>query len=96
MTNAAKKSAGGKREKLALEVLANGGYFRKALARNYFGHEKFQTRLHNANGTVVPGVAWCTLHALEGAGLVTRRETHYGSACVQEWQIAIMLERRQA
>ena len=42
-------------EAKAMTVLANGGYFRKALERSYFGSEKFATHLYDRAGRRVAG-----------------------------------------
>lgn len=60
-----------KRTAAALETLRNGGYFYKALERNYNGHMKFVTRLRTSTGAVVKGVGVVTRDDLALQGLLT-------------------------
>ena len=64
-----------KRFETALEVLREGGYFRKALETNYHGVEKFVTRLYTADNKVVKGVSIKTFFELEDKGLLKFRPT---------------------
>ncbi len=77
----------GKRETKAAEVLAAGGYFRKALERTYMG-EKFCTRLYTAGGAVVPGVGFATHMALLEAGKLRMRPCEKSSVWPTEWVLA--------
>lgn len=74
----------GTREELAVAVLREGGYFRKALETVRF-REKFVTRLRAANGVVVKGVGFATFAKLEEAGMLERRECSKSSAWPTEW-----------
>lgn len=86
-----------KRERMAEEVLAAGGVFRKMLERNYYGHEKFEMRLLDKNREIVKGVGFAAWLAMEKRGLLERkRGVHYGSACVEEWELARVEEKASA
>lgn len=76
-----------KRNETAIEVLKNGGFFRKALERNYHGGETFVTRLRDAQGRVVKGVGCKTLWELQDAGLIQSRPCCSGSTFPQEWEL---------
>lgn len=69
----------------ARQVLTQGGYFRKALERNYHGGETFVTRLRNANGQVVRGIGFQTFVKLENE--LAYRECPSGSTWPSEWQL---------
>lgn len=74
-----------KRSELALEVLASGGYFRKALESSYRGGEKFETRLRTSSGSVVAGVGYKTWLELSKAGRLASRACARSSTWPEEW-----------
>lgn len=74
-----------KRTELAIEILKNGGYFRKQLETQYRGGEKFHTRLRNANRQIVKGVGFQTWAELEDSGMLQRRECLSSSVWPEEW-----------
>lgn len=81
------------RARKALDVLAAGGFFRKALETSFRGGEQFVVRLHPAGSggwrsQAVRGFGFQTLHELQAAGLVSRRDCFVGSTFAQEWQLA--------
>lgn len=64
-----------KRAKLALDVLADGGYFRHALeTNNYNGREQFITRLLDRKGHVVRGIGFKTRCELEDNDFLVQRD----------------------
>lgn len=67
-----------KRAQKAVTVLMDGGYFVERLERNYLGHMKFVTRLHNAAGAVVRGIGGQTHRELAfvAGGAFLNVETH--------------------
>jgi hypothetical protein len=67
-----------KRAQKALTVLLSGGYFVERLERNYLGHMKFVTRLHDAAGAVVRGIGGQTRRELAfvAGGALLNTETH--------------------
>ena len=71
----------------AMEVLKNGGYFRKALERNYHGGETFVTRLRTAGGHIVRGVGFQTFLKLENQ--LQYRECAPSSTWPQEWTLRV-------
>lgn len=71
----------------ALEVLKDGGYWRKQLETSYRGGEKFKTRLRNAEGRVVPGFGIKTFCEHEDAGVLTHKECSSSSVWPQEWKL---------
>ena len=77
----------GKKEKLAMEVLQAGGYFRKQLERQFHGYEQFQYRLREADGAVVKGIGFQTWNALHEAGLLTVKDCAKSSVWPQEWKL---------
>lgn len=79
---APKLSARGMR---AYEALQAGGYFRKQLQAQYRGGEKFETRLHDASGQVVPGIGYKTWAELSDAGVLASRSVQRNSAWPSEW-----------
>lgn len=74
-----------KREALALEVLQDGGYFRKQLETGYMGREQFRTRLRDKAGRVVRGVGVSTLFKFQDAGIVQSRECPRSSVWPEEY-----------
>jgi hypothetical protein len=76
------------KEKLAMEVLQAGGYFRKQLERQYHGREQFQYRLREANGAVVKGVGFQTWRVLHEAGLLAYKPCEKSSVWPEEWKLA--------
>ncbi len=74
-----------KRTELAIEILKNGGYFRKQLETQYRGGEKFHTRLRNADRQIVKGVGFQTWAELEDSGMLQRRECLSSSVWPEEW-----------
>lgn len=79
---APKLSARGMR---AYEALQAGGYFRKQLESQYRGGEKFETRLHDASGQVVPGIGYKTWAELSDAGLLASRPVPRSTVWPSEW-----------
>ncbi len=75
----------GKREERAIEVLQNGGYFRKQLEANHFGAEKFRVRLRDAAGRVVPGIGEVTFIELRDTGKLQWRDCRGGTAYPEEY-----------
>ena len=68
----------------AMEVLKNGGYFRKALETDSYTHrEMFHTRLRDASGHVVRGIGFQTFVKLESK--LQSRECAVSSSWPQEW-----------
>lgn len=80
----------GKRERRAIEVLQQGGYFRHALETQFYParREQFVTRLYDANRRVVPGFGYATLQRLRDVGTVRRRDCPVGSTFPSEYVIA--------
>jgi hypothetical protein len=76
-----------RRNEKAIEVLENGGFFRKALERNYHGGETFVTRLYTADRQVVKGIGTVTRIELEEAGLLERRPCVRSSVWPEEWTL---------
>jgi hypothetical protein len=70
---------------IALEILAAGGYFRKALESSYYGGEKFATRLYRPGRIAVKGIGIKTLWALEDEGLLKKRSCPKSSTWGEEW-----------
>lgn len=66
-------------------VLQSGGYFRKQLESQYRGGEKFETRLHDASGQVVPGIGYKTWAELSDAGLLNSRPVPRSTVWRSEW-----------
>lgn len=75
-----------KREQQAIEVLKSGGYFRRALATQWRGGEKFETHLYAANGLKVPGIGYQTKVNLES--MLRSRECARSTVWTTEWVIA--------
>jgi len=75
------------RAQRALEVLQDGGKFRKALETGYRGREQFQTRLYYANGGRVAGIGIKAKFELEAAGMLRYQHPHdaRSSAWPEEW-----------
>lgn len=71
----------------AYEALQAGGYFRKQLQTQYRGGEKFETRLHDASGQVVPGIGYKTWAELSDAGVLASRPVQRSSAWPSEWEL---------
>lgn len=69
----------------AHSVLQSGGYFRKQLESQYRGGEKFETRLHDASGQVVPGIGYKTWAELSDAGLLNSRPVPRSTVWRSEW-----------
>ena len=68
----------------AMEVLKNGGYFRKALKTDSYTHrEMFHTQLRDASGQVVRGIGFQTFVKLESK--LQSRECAVSSSWPQEW-----------
>jgi hypothetical protein len=74
-----------KREKVALEILQAGGYFRKQLERGYFGREQYTCRLYTAEKCLVKGVGFQTFFKFEKARLLKWRPTEMSSVWPEEW-----------
>lgn len=72
----------------ALEVLNNGGYFRKALETQYRGGEKFEYRLREKNGMVVRGIGFATHYELLKAGYLTNRACERSTVWPEEWVLS--------
>lgn len=66
-------------------VLQSGGYFRKQLESQYRGGEKFETRLRDASGQVVPGIGYKTWAELSDAGLLASRPVPRSTVWPSEW-----------
>lgn len=78
-----------KRERRAIEILREGGYFRRQLERAYGGREQFVYRLHDASGTVVPGFGFSTQNRLHQVGALRSRSVPVSTVWPAEWELAI-------
>ena len=76
-----------KREELALNTLATGGYFRKALERTYQGRDQFVMRLRDANGQVVKGVGYATWSKFNNMRVLKDRPCTCTSTWPTEWAL---------
>lgn len=81
-----------KRAQSAVEILRNGGFFRKALESQYKGGEKFKTRLYAAGSTpwprfAVKGFGYQTWQELLGAGILQSRPCSPSSVWPEEWSL---------
>lgn len=74
-----------KRTQQAIEVLKNGGFFRRQLETQYRGGEKFVYRLRDANGSVVKGFGFQTFTKLQSQ--LIRKECSSGSTWPSEWKL---------
>ena len=61
------------RTQKAIEVLKQGGCFRRALETQYRGNEQFEYRLRDKSGQVVKGFGFATFHELETSGMLPYR-----------------------
>ncbi len=77
-----------KRERRAIEVLKEGGYFRRQLERVYGGREQFVYRLHDAAGRVVPGFGFQTQNRLHQVGALRSRACASSTVWPSEWELA--------
>lgn len=77
-----------KRIALALEVLAEGGYFRMQLEASWHGRERFKTRLRTKTGQIVAGVGFKAQRELEKKGVIKSRPCERSSVWPQEWELA--------
>ncbi len=78
----------GKREQRAVEVLKEGGYFRRQLERVHSGREQFVYRLHTASGGVVPGFGFQTQNNLHAMGALRSRSCPVSTVWPSEWEYA--------
>lgn len=69
----------------ALNVLKNGGYFRRQLESQYRGGEKFVARLRDKSGAVVKGVGEKTYYEFVNAGLLQWRDCPKSSVWPEEY-----------
>jgi hypothetical protein len=76
------------RKDKALEVLRNGGYFRKALETQYRGSEKLVTRLRDKGGNVVGGIGYKTWAELYDAGLLSWRQAPKSTTWPSEYVLS--------
>ena len=74
-----------KRAQTALNILKDGGYFRKQLETQYRGGEKFETRLRDKDRKVVKGLGIKTFFELQDAGLLQYRPCPSSSTWPEEW-----------
>lgn len=64
-----------KRAEMAMFILTDGGYFRRALETDsYTRREQFKTRLYTCGRQVVKNIGYQTYAELEAAGLLRRRD----------------------
>ena len=78
-----------KRANDAIEIMKQGGYFRKALETNrYTMREQFETRLYDANRNRIRGIGIKTKFELEDAGMLKRRDCLSSSTWPEEWILA--------
>ena len=75
------------REKKALDVLKNGGYFRSELENNYFGVEVFKYHLFTKEGETVKGVGIKTFLHFQEKKLLKRKECVLYSTFPSEWEL---------
>ncbi len=76
-----------KRAQTALNILKNGGYFRKQLETQYRGGEKFETRLRDKDGKVVKGFGFKTFYEIKDAGLLQYRPCPSSTVWPEEWTL---------
>lgn len=81
------------RAEKALEVLRNGGYFRRALETQSRGGEKFAYRLRDKTGAIVKGIGFATYNELDKAGMLSYRPCARSSVWPTEWVLREPLKK---
>ena len=76
------------RAQRVLDVCKAGGKVRYALESSYRGGEKFQTRVYDASGFVVPGLGYKSAAACIARGLLKSSPCSSSSAYASEYVAA--------
>lgn len=75
----------GARVRRVVDVLRDGGHARHKLETDYFGRDKFKTRVLDKNWAVVPGLGYRAVHDALDLGLLARVDVPSTSAYETRW-----------
>lgn len=76
------------RTQKAIEILKQGGYFRRALETQFRGNEQFEYRLRDKSGQVVKGFGFATFHELSTKNMLSYRACPSSTVWPTEWELS--------